>query len=92
MIKAQEASGLSIAEYARQHNINIKNLYARRSDFKASVASEVNTSSFVGVTQVTQHQVSQSNRLSVEIGSAKLQLPINICANWLGQLIKAAQA
>lgn len=92
VIKEQEASGLSVAEYARRHNISIGNLYARRSDLKANGASEINTSSFLEVTQVSQCRVSQSDTFSVEIGTAKLQLPINVSADWLGQVIRTAQA
>lgn len=91
ILKEQEASDLNIADYGRRKNISVSSLYARRSDFKQQgLLADSSSSSFVQIaTPKKQPRLPTANPLTLEIGSAKLHLPDNVDANWLGQLIKA---
>ena len=90
ILKDQEASDLNIADYGRHNNISVTSLYSKRSEFKQQGLAVDSTSNFMQVTtaqiQTSQYSV---NCLLLEVGAAKLYLPTDIDANWLGQLIKA---
>ncbi|WP_017445662.1 IS66 family insertion sequence element accessory protein TnpA [Gayadomonas joobiniege] len=91
LIQAQQNSDLSVAEFARQHRINVQNFYARRSDFKRDgLLNHQHESAFVQVTTLaTEVQRPSGDMLILTMGEAQLHLPENINAQWLGQLMQA---
>lgn len=88
IIKDQQTSGLTIADYAKRHGISVQYFYTRRSELRDEVAAE-RCSQFIRVTTVEQHR-SLSPTLSLQVGQCQLQLPITVDPVWLASLLKAS--
>ena len=98
LVQQQAQSGLSVAEFARQHCISAASLYARRSDFRQQglLASPdeakepaCSASRFVQVTQMQKTVVNEPARLVLEVGAAKLHLPSHTDVQQLVQIMAA---
>ena len=84
LITEQQASGLTIIDYCREHQLSTSSFYVFRK--KLGITS----SSFVR-TQVTQQVelVTQQSLIELTLGKATLKLPSNTSATYLGQVLRA---
>ncbi|PHR80807.1 MAG: IS66 family insertion sequence hypothetical protein [Colwellia sp.] len=83
IIEEQEISGLTIADYCRQHQISTTTFYACRKKFGAS------QSTFVKATITQQVEVfANPEPMSLSIGSATLTLPSTTSASYVAQLLR----
>ncbi len=84
LITEQQASGLTIIDYCREHQLSTSSFYVFRKKLG------INSSSFVR-TQVTQQVelVTQQSLIELTLGKATLKLPSNTSATYLGQVLRA---
>jgi len=84
LITEQQASGLTIIDYCREHQLATSSFYVFRKKLG------INSSSFVR-TQVTQQVelVTQQSLIELTLGKATLKLPSNTSATYLGQVLRA---
>jgi len=84
LITEQQASGLTIIDYCRKHQLATSSFYVFRKKLG------INSSSFVR-TQVTQQVelVTQQSLIELTLGKATLKLPSNTSATYLGQVLRA---
>ena len=84
LITEQQASGLTIIDYCRKHQLSTSSFYVFRKKLG------INSSSFVR-TQVTQQVelVTQQSLIELTLGKATLKLPSNTSATYLGQVLRA---
>jgi hypothetical protein len=83
IIEKQQISGLTIADYCRQHQISTTTFYACRKKFGAS------QSTFVKATITQQVEVlSSPEPISFNIGNATLMLPSTTSASYVAQLLR----
>ena len=84
LITEQQASGLTIIDYCRKHQLATSSFYIFRKKLG------INSSSFVS-TQVTQQVelVTQQSLIELTLGKATLKLPSNTSATYLGQVLRA---
>lgn len=87
LIEQQQSSGLSMAEFCRQHDIVLKNFYARRSHWLKSQSKPTSDalSRFSQVTVSTAPAAAPA--LILQVGAASLSLPPHTDARWLAQLL-----
>lgn len=87
IIEHQQASDLNIAQYCQQHHINPKSFYARRQSMRQADAPtlSVNPASFVKVLAPSQ----PNTPMILKTPQATLQMPTDISAQWVSDLIKA---
>lgn len=84
LIKAQQKSDLTVAQFCHDHNINRKSFYNWRS--KISTLSEM--PSFINV-QTTMPAISLSkNHIQLYFLNARLSLPNTISPTWVAALLK----
>lgn len=88
LIKDQQTSGLTIADYAKRHGLSVQYFYTRRSELRSEFES-TETSRFIRVTTVEQSQACAST-LSLHVGQCHLQLPTTVDPTWLGAVLKAS--
>jgi hypothetical protein len=79
-------SGLSVVDFCLQHNINKKYFNDRKRYWLNRQPDEL-VSPFIQVNKP--HTLSASAIMSLELGEAKLLLPVNTEPTWLAQLLKA---
>ena len=84
ILNEQQASGLTIIDYCRKHQLATSSFYVFRKKLG------ITTSSFVR-TQVTQQVelITQQPPIELTLGKATLKLPSNTCATYLGQVLRA---
>ena len=84
ILNEQQASGLTVIDYCREHQLSTSSFYVFRK--KLGITS----SSFVR-TQVTQQVelVTQQSLIELTLGKATLKLPSNTSATYLGQVLRA---
>ncbi len=84
IITEQQASGLTIIDYCRKHQLATSSFYVFRK--KLGITS----SSFVR-TQVTQQVelITQQTPIELTLGKATLRLPSSTSATYLGQVLRA---
>ena len=84
ILNAQQASGLTIIDYCRKHQLATSSFYVFRKKLG------IITSSFVR-TQVTQQVelITQQPPIELPLGKATLRLPSNTSATYLGQVLRA---
>ena len=84
ILTEQQASGLTIIDYCRKHQLATSSFYVFRKKLG------ITTSSFVR-TQVTQQVelITQQPPIELTLGKATLKLPSNTCATYLGQVLRA---
>jgi putative transposase len=83
IIEEQEISGLTIADYCRQHKISTTTFYACRKKFGST------QSTFVKATITQQVEVfSNSVPITLTISSATLTLPSTTSASYVAQLLR----
>ena len=84
LITEQQASGLTIIDYCRKHQLATSSFYVFRKKLG------INSSSFVR-TQVTQQVelVTQQSLIELTLGKATLKLPSNTSATYLCQVLRA---
>ena len=84
IIEQQEASGMSVAEYCKQHGLNNKYFHARRQSLLKRQQRKL-APSFIKVSKTD----SDSSMMSLQMSGAKLSLPANTAPDWLAHLLKA---
>lgn len=84
IIEQQETSGMSVAEFCKQHRLNNKYFHARRQSLLKRQQGKL-ASPFIKVSKTN----SDSAMMSLQMGDAKLSLPVNTAPDWLAQLLKA---
>lgn len=85
LIEQQEVSGLSVADFCKQQELDYKYFYARkRSLLKRRQAKQ--TKSFIKVGKVPSGNAS----MVLQVGEARLSIPTE--TDWLAQLLKAIAA
>lgn len=86
IIQQHVTSGLSVVDFCEQHNINKKYFNDRRRYWLKQQRKIV--SPFIKVNKPG----SNSAMMSLQLGEAKLSLPIDTEPDWLAQLLKALSA
>lgn len=87
IIEQQEASGLSVVDFCRRHQLDNKYFHARKRSWLKRQQRKHPTA-FVKVTKVA----TQSPMMTLKIGDATLLLPAHTEPMWLAQLLKAVAA
>ena len=89
IIEQQEASGLTIVDYCREHQLSVYSFAARKRKLrlKALQGLEARPVGFVQVIPAGT-TVSKSELLMLQAGNALLQLPSTVNPRWLGQLLR----
>jgi hypothetical protein len=84
LLNEQQASGLTIIDYCREHQLATSSFYMFRK--KLGITS----SSFVR-TKVTQQVklIAEQHPIELTFGKATLRLPSNTSATYLGQVLRA---
>ena len=90
LIKQQKESGLKASEFCRQHELNPQYFSKRKRQLNLCSESALQVSSFIKVQPANKiPDPDMQNRISLNYQSIQLQLPTNIEAHWLAQLISA---
>ena len=89
LIQAQQSSGVSIAEFCREHDLSLKYFYARRSDWlkSQSTKTDLQPSAFSKVTVAKTHIHNSNESISLTVGKATLSIPSSIDVIWLAKLM-----
>ena len=84
ILNEQQASGLTIIDYCREHQLATSSFYV----FRKKLCTTSN--SFLR-TQVTQQVelITKQPLIELTLGKATLRLPSNISATYLGQVLRA---
>jgi hypothetical protein len=89
IIEAQQASGLTIVEYCRHHQLNVKSFGARKAKIKRKAqqlsAAPAAPAEFIQVKPVIAPQMPA---VILKTGNVTLQLPPSSTPEWLGQLVR----
>ena len=87
LFQQHEQSGLTAAEFCREHQLNAKYFSKRKWDLNWKTKSSESANAFV---QVKRAEVSPSPAsIQLTLGQTQLQLPQTIDPNWVAMLIKA---
>ena len=87
LFRQHEQSGLTAAEFCREHQLNAKYFSKRKWDLNWKAKSSESTKAFV---QVSRTEVSRSPAsIQLTLGQTQLQFPLTIDPNWVAMLIKA---
>lgn len=84
IIEQHEISGMSVAEFCKQHALDNKYFHARRQSLFKRQQRKL-ASPFIKVSKTNP----DSAMMSLQMGDAKLSLPVNTEPVWLAQLLKA---
>jgi len=87
LFKQHEQSGLTAAEFCRQHHLNAKYFSKRQYDLNWKTISGPTPQSFVQVKRPEQKVLPSSIQLIM--GPVQLNLPERIDSHWLATLVKA---
>jgi hypothetical protein len=84
ILTEQQASGLTIIDYCRKHQLATSSFYVFRKKLGITISSFVRT-------QVTQQVelITQQPPIELTLGKATSRLPSNTCATYLGQVLRA---
>lgn len=84
LLNEQQHSGLSIAAFCRDNNINAKNFYNH--SHKAKKASQ-KLPSFVKAQIRSDHPMNAASDITLRYGKAEIHLPVNVSPQWLAQVL-----
>ena len=84
IIQQQEASGLSVVDFCKQHQLNSKYFYARRRSGLLKKKSNLPVP-FIKVSKAP----TDNTAMALQVGDIRLSLPANTEPEWLAQLLKA---
>ena len=87
IIEQQESSGISVAQFCKQHALNNKYFHARKQSLLKR-QQRILSSPFIKVSKTSP----DTTMMSLQIGDATLSLPLNCEPLWLAQLLKAVAA
>ena len=87
-LQKAESSGLSLAAYAREHNIPLAKLYQWRSTLRQKQSPAPEELSFAQVVST----VSPSAPLSIQLGHAQLQFGVLPEPEWILSLLERAHS
>lgn len=89
IIAQQQASGLTIVDFCKQHDINPKSFSSRKALLKTKgmLPGEDTSSGFVRVQPVVRS--SAVDAITLQAGTATLYLPGTISPQWVAGLLKA---
>ena len=90
IIDEQQISGLSIAEYCQQHQINTQSFYARRSALKKQKPSAIvaQPTGFIKVASTSPNHTPAPDAIYIKTQQATIQLPTNTSPQWFGQFMR----
>jgi hypothetical protein len=84
IIEAQKTSGLKVADYCKQHDINPTTFYNRRA--KLGLNAHLTKPDFIKVEPV---RLEPTPTLVLTFGEAKLDIPTGASPQWIASLLKA---
>jgi hypothetical protein len=87
LFQQHEQSGLTAAEFCREHHLNAKYFSKRKWDLNWKAKSSRATQSFIRVSRP--ERKSSPSSIQLTVGQAQLNLPESIDTNWLAMLVKA---
>ena len=87
LFQQHEQSGLTAAEFCREHHLNAKYFSKRKWDLNWKAKSPNQSQSFIRVSR-PEHKHSPS-AIQLTVGEIGLNLPKSIDAQWLAVLVKA---
>jgi hypothetical protein len=87
IIEQQETSSLSVADFCKQHQLDNKYFHARKRSLLKRQQRKL-TQPFIKVGKTRPN----SAMILLQLGDAKLSLPVNTEPDWLAQLLKAVAA
>ena len=87
IIEQQEASGLSVADFCKQQQLDFKYFHARKwTLLKRLQREQIRPFIKVGTLPIS------NTVMELQVGGARLSLPLNCEPLWLAQLLKAVAA
>jgi hypothetical protein len=90
LIEQQKQSGLKASEFCRQQELNPQYFSKRKRQLSSHSEPASQPSSFIKVQPSNKKSASsKENSISLSYQNIQLQLPTNIEAHWLAQLIRA---
>jgi len=84
IIEQQEASGLSVVDFCKQHQLNSKYFYARRRNGLMKKQRNLAVP-FIKVSKAP----ADNSAMALQVGDIRLSLPTDTEPQWLAQLLKA---
>jgi len=83
IIEKQQASGLTIIDYCREHQLSTSSFYAVRKKLESTPSNFIRAKVTEQVELITQQPL-----IELTLGKATLKLPSNTSAAYLGQILR----
>lgn len=88
LISQQQQSGLTVAEFCREHKLTRSNFYHQLAQLKLSTQTNISPPAFIKLTS-SPVSTSSANKLRLNYHQVFIDLPHDVSAQWLAQLLRS---